>query len=392
MFSRARNLTLLALLVVAVTTFSTPADACSPPPDGWIQHEVPDDSVISPPEGAFLVPVSMYEPLSGQENLGVITVTVLNSQDEPVAGTLNFVETLDRPIWRADAPLELDDTYRVNVTVENSMAGFLADDFSLSFGLSVDTIPASAGQETVRLEDTKLVDRALGNRVCCPVSADRCAGLCGDVDPCSECWSDAFTYLPRVETTLSVDAPESYRALVLTRLLIVESDGTTMPYSSFSAGVPNVVDFDEARERYCITVETWDLVSDARTVHAEQVACLEASALVETERVTPDLDNVIRDILPLCESFPEGYDINGPISEMPDVMEGMGDTMEGTGGSTSGGGTGTSSGNTPPMEDDESVTGSDSGCTHSGHRPPASAPWMILFLVLGALALRRRAV
>lgn len=383
---------LVAFVLAAAVLATTPANACSPPPDGWVQTEAMTGPISGVIEGAFVLPVAIYSA-NGNDTLGAITIDVRDPQDAPVEGTLTFVEALGRPIWRARAPLTAGATYTVRVDVQNSMFDSVIEDFQIDFQLNIGDEPALAGQEQVRFGDSTLVDRAVGNNVCCPVPDDFCLGMCAPPNPCEECWSDAYTYLPRLETELQINAPDAYQALLLTRLLIVEEDGSTSPYSGFLRGQPNTVDFNETRERYCVGVETWDLITDTRTVHTAQT-CLEANTLVEGPRREVDLDRVIQDVLPMCESFPEGYDINGPIPEPPaDMMEVT--TMDDPEGDMSAGGDTSSGTDTAPGAEttpEEGVASSNSGCSQSRSRQPAPSPWMVLLLAVAARLMRRRLV
>ena len=225
------------------------ADACSPPPAIWVNEPVGEAITGVPVQG--VVPIfSENEP--GFEDL--IVVTVLDAGDQVVAGSVELLRY--RLVWRSDAPLAPDATYRMQIE----------DDWGqvteVVFVTAEEGAPAPAApslEGSVQLGEEVRADEQF------------CCGS-GEIDTCSgeeldHCWAESYTYLPRLSLSLGID-DDARRYAVFT----VEASGGEARQQLDAIGVQSAdAVFGGRQETYCVTVNATSLL-DGSVVSAQRCA------------------------------------------------------------------------------------------------------------------------
>lgn len=221
------------------------AEACSPPPPVWIAEAVGVPITGVPVQG--VVPVfAETDPSAAHE----IVVTVLDEEELPVAGSVELLPR--RLIWRSEAPLMPEATYRLVVEIE----GWGDEVSEVMFTTAAEGAPLPPAPELAAgwtLGEEERADQTL----CCDTGD---VGTC-DFEEYAHCWAQAYEYRPRLSLTHDIDDDaRRYVTFAVSAAGAEVAQRLDAPGSNSAAAV-----FAARQVSYCATVSATSLLDGAVT-------------------------------------------------------------------------------------------------------------------------------
>ncbi len=376
---RVEKLVLLAVsLWVAAATFalSNPAEACSPPPEGWywsgggapsFDEPIPTDGVI-----AFRLSVG-----SAGLDRGLLSVEVRDAHDSPVDGTLSFVTISEGStamfgawgnyvaVWKPSSPLAAEATYELSVEAEHPYeSGWLTIEEVVPFETAsgpVDTLPTT----TITSAEAQVSEERAGFECC--THNDLCDS-CGD---CESCWATRYAYHPSVSTELDIPSGSALAKQVYTEF---RADGERQRFywnyhTNTSTAAYNFA--ENSTGPFCVEVATISLITGDE-IHTEE-ECFDQSDLPSyTERQLTGEG-------PPPECAPDGGQPDAGSSDVGTADSGTSDTGQFDGESQD-----------AASADTASSGGGDGGggCSQPGPAVPPVGAMMVVVLGLGVVRWR----
>lgn len=354
-------LTLSLCLSAATLAFSGPAEACSPPLEGWragtleISEPVPTNGVV-----AFEMSAWSQGPLSievtdaqGASVEGAVTTVTL---DEKIAGD-EWSEGRYVVAWKPASELAAQQTYQMSVEAEHPYdSSWLTVDQDISF----ETSSGPAGQlptASITSASIDIAELRAGFR-CCERDA-----FCDSCGFCEQCWATRYAYHPQIRAQLG-----HANTTTIARQAYIEMRVDGEVVDRFW-NTPNTFDvrhrFDEnASGPFCVEFATISLIT-GEELHAEE-KCFQQSDLPSyTERQLTGEGPP-----PECAPDAGSPDAGSTDAGTPDVGSsdaGGADSGQADTGNTGGG----------------TTSGNDGGCNQSGPSGPPVVAIIVALLGLG---------